>query len=75
MLKQVDVKGSWGSVILLILTDITWTDNKIIPLVRISHTEETVQARNELARESVTVHPLLVHLHYYKYIKNHYTTL
>jgi hypothetical protein len=25
-----------------------WTDNKTIPLVGISHTEETLQARNEL---------------------------
>jgi hypothetical protein len=40
-------------------------DSKTIPLVRISHTEETLQAPNELAWDSATVHPLPVHLHYY----------
>jgi hypothetical protein len=49
MLKQVHVKGSWGRVIILILTHTTWTYNKTIPLVRISHMEETLQAPNELS--------------------------
>ena len=63
--KQVEVKGLFGRVILLILTHTTWTDNKTIPLVRISHKEEITQAINELARDPATVHPLPVHLHYY----------
>jgi hypothetical protein len=43
-------------------------------LVRISHYEEIFQTRTELAGESVTVHPLSIHLHYYniKYIINHH---
>jgi hypothetical protein len=61
----VEVKGFFGRVILLILTQITWTYNKTIPLVRISYKEEITEAINELARDPVTVHPLPVHLHYY----------
>jgi hypothetical protein len=48
MLKQMHMKDFLGRVILLILTHTTWTDSKTILLVRISHTEETLQARNEL---------------------------
>jgi hypothetical protein len=48
VLKQVHVKDFLGRVILLILTHTTWTDSKTIPLVRISYTEETLQARNEI---------------------------
>jgi hypothetical protein len=48
MLKQVHVKDFLERVILLILTHTTWTNSKTIPLVRISHTEQTLQARNEL---------------------------
>ena len=58
----------------MILTDSTWTDNKTLLLVRICHYEEIFQTRSELAGESVTVHPLPIHLHYYniKYIINHH---
>jgi hypothetical protein len=62
--KQVDVKDFLGGVIILILTDTTWTTNKTIPLVCLSHTDKIMQDNNEIERASVIVHPLLVYLHY-----------
>jgi hypothetical protein len=38
--EQVDVKGVWGRVILLILTKSAWTTHKTIPLVCLSHIEK-----------------------------------
>src|SRR4051812_7269176 len=68
-LKQVAVNGFPDRVRLLALTVNTWTPNKAIIFVRLSHIEKISQARNKLGSASFTVHPLPVHLHHIiKYI-------
>ena len=74
--EQVAVKGFRTRVILLVPTVITWTADKTMLTVRLSHTDKIMQARNKLGSVSVTVHPLPVHLHHIiKYIKKSFQSI
>jgi hypothetical protein len=62
--EQVDVKGIFGGVILLISTTTAWTTHKTIPLGCLSHLEKRMHAFNEISRASIGVHPCSAHQHY-----------
>jgi hypothetical protein len=73
--QQVAVNGTRGRVIYDILTVNTWTIHKTTMFVCLSHVDKISQARSELVKASVNVHPLPIHLHdIIKLIKNHYRT-
>jgi hypothetical protein len=73
--QQAGVNGTRGRVIYDILTVNTWIIYETTPFVFLSHIDKKFQARSELMKASVNVHPLPIHLHdIIKLIKNHYRT-